>query len=486
MKFSLSTQDFHLLDVDLLAVPVFEGEDPSGLDEATGALLARITKEESFEGKRDSKLVIAPSGLKATRVLAVGMGKRAAAKTFGWRSFAGAAAKLAQKVSARRLGLLVPDAEAVRFAAEGVLLGTYQFDAYKSEPAKRHLGEVVLRTPTALPNNRAIADGEAAAQAVIFARDLINEPAFTLTPTAFAQRAAKMAEEVGLEAKILGPKECAEQKMGLFLAVAQGSQEEPRFLHFQYRPAGAQGRLPKLAFVGKGVTFDSGGLSLKPAKSMVGMQYDMSGAAAVMGAMRAIAQLKLPVEIHGITPLTENMPSGTAYRPSDVVRGMSGKTVEVLNTDAEGRLILADALWYASRLKPDAMIDLATLTGACIVALGNTTAGAFGSDKGLLDRVLAAAEAAGEDFWPMPLPEKMRGDLKGDVGDLRNVTGEPAGGAIIGGLFLQEFTDGLPWVHLDIAGPAHAEKPTPITPKGGTGFGVLTLIELARRAANGG
>jgi leucyl aminopeptidase len=214
---------------------------------------------------------------------------------------------------------------------------------------------------------------------------------------------------------------------------------------------------------------------------MIGMQYDMSGAAAVIGAMRAIAQLKPNVEVHCIAPMTENMPSGTAYRPSDVVRAMSGKTVEVLNTDAEGRLILADALWYAAQLQPDAIVDLATLTGACLVALGSSIAGAFGSDETLTQKVLSAAGTVGEEMWQLPLPEKMKSDLKGEVADLRNVTGEPYGGAIIGGLFLQEFTNGLPWVHLDIAGPAHAEKETPTTVKGGTGFGVATLIELARK-----
>lgn len=479
MKFSFSSQDLSLLPVDLLAIPAFEGEDVGGLDEDSNALLARIAKEERFEGKRDQKIVAFPPSTKASRVLVVGMGKRSELKPSGWRSFAAGAARLAQKVSAQSLGLSAPEGDGLRFCVEGVLLGLYQFDRYKAEPGRRSLEEVVLRSSAEDP--QAIREGEIIASSVAFARDLINEPAIVMTPTELAAQSARMADEVGLEKKILGPKECAELKMGLFLAVGQGSQQEGRFVHLTYRPEKAEGKLPVLAFVGKGITFDSGGLSLKPPKSMIGMQFDMSGAAAVFGAMRAIAQLKPNVEVHGITPLTENMPSGTAYRPSDVIRSMSGKTVEVLNTDAEGRLVLADALWYATQLKPDAIVDLATLTGACLVALGTSTAGAFGSDKALLDKVLSAAETVGEDLWPLPLPEKMRGDLKGDIGDLRNVTGESYGGAIIGALFLQEFTNNLPWVHLDIAGPAAADKETPISPKGGTGFGVMTLVELARR-----
>lgn len=477
MNFSLSLQDAALFDVDLLVLATFEGEEIKGTDDASTALLQRLAKEESFEGKRDQRLVAALPA-RPGRVLLLGLGARGALKAHQWRSFAGDATKYAQKVSAKRLSLVGADEKDLSLLVEGVLLGAYQYDRYKSEPAKRPLVDVVIKAASSPANERAIAAGQDVASSVIFARDLANEPANFLHPSELASRAEEMAKAEGLEIKILGPKEAAELKMGLLLAVAQGSQQEARFVHLTYRP---QNPVGSIALVGKGVTFDSGGLSLKPPKSMIGMQYDMSGSAAVFGAMRAIARLKPNVEVHGITPLVENMPSGTAYRPSDVFRAMSGKTVEVLNTDAEGRLILADALWYAAQLKPDAIIDLATLTGACLVALGNHTAGAFGSDKALLDRVLAAAEASGEEMWPMPLLDRMRADLKGEVGDLRNVTGDPAGGAIIGALFLQEFVDGRPWVHLDIAGPAHSEKDAGIYAKGGTGFGVLTLLEYVRR-----
>jgi leucyl aminopeptidase len=474
MKLSLSSQDVSQLEADLVAVPVFEGDSISGFG-AADALLQRAAQEESFEGKRDQKLMVSLQG-SIKRVLAIGMGKKATLVTHTWRNFAGHAVKAAQKISARKVGLQLSDADSVRFAAEGALLGGYQYNKYKSEPVKQHLSEIILCSSHGQASN--LREAEIIANGVLFARELINEPANVLTPVELANRAEKMAKEVGLEAKILTEKECAELKMGLLLAVGQGSVAGTRLVHLIYKPTNAKG---KLAFVGKGITFDSGGLSLKPPKSMVGMQFDMSGSAAVFGAMYAIAQLKPDVEVHGIAPLTENMPSGTAYRPSDVFRSMSGKTVEVLNTDAEGRLVLADALWYAAQLQPDAIVDLATLTGACLVALGGTIAGAFGSDEAFTQKVLQAAHTIGEDCWHLPLPEKMKADLKGEVGDLRNVTGEPYGGAIIGGLFLQEFTNGLPWVHLDIAGPAHAEKETPIASKGGTGFGVMTLIELVKR-----
>jgi leucyl aminopeptidase len=479
MKFSLSQQDAVVFDVDLLVLAAFEGEELQGPDEASTALLQRVAKEEGFEGKRDQKLS-ATLGGRPGRIIALGLGAKGSARGPQWRNFAGEATKAAQKVSAKRLALVGPEAKDLAHISEGVLLGAYQYDRYKAEPAKRPLVEVVIKAAPSPSAEQALVAGENSATSVIFARDIANEPANFLTPTELANRAAQMAKEEGLECKVLGPKECAELKMGLLLAVAQGSREEARFVHLTYKPKGSPAA--KIALVGKGVTFDSGGLSLKPPKSMIGMQYDMSGSAAVFGAMRAIARLQPNVEVHGIAPLVENMPSGTAYRPSDVFRAMSGKTVEVLNTDAEGRLILADALWYAAQLKPDTIVDLATLTGACLVALGNNIAGAFGSDKPSLDRLLGAAETVGEEFWPLPLSEKMRADLKGEVGDLRNVTGDPAGGAIVGALFLQEFTDGRPWIHLDIAGPAHAEKETPITAKGGTGFGVLTVVEFVRRA----
>jgi leucyl aminopeptidase len=474
MKLSLSSQDVYQLEADVVAVPVFEGDSISGFG-AADALVLRAAQEESFEGKRDQKLMVSLQG-SIKRVLAIGMGKRANLTAYAWRSFAGHAIKAAQKVSARRVALQLSDAESVRFAAEGALLGSYQYNKYKSEPPKGAISDVVLCAAQGQASH--LREAEIVAEGVLFARELINEPANILTPIELANRAEKMAKEVGLEAKILTEKECAELKMELLLAVGQGSVAGTRLVHLIYKPTNAKG---KLAFVGKGITFDSGGLSLKPPKSMIGMQFDMSGSAAVFGAMYAIAQLKPDVEVHGIAPLTENMPSGTAYRPSDVFRAMSGKTVEVLNTDAEGRLVLADALWYATLLQPDAIVDLATLTGACLVALGNNIAGAFGSNEAFTQQVLQAAKNIGEECWHLPLPEAMKADLKGEVGDLRNVTGDPYGGAIIGALFLQEFTNNLPWVHLDIAGPAHAEKDSPITNKGGTGFGVMTLIELAKR-----
>jgi leucyl aminopeptidase len=267
--------------------------------------------------------------------------------------------------------------------------------------------------------------------------------------------------------------------MGMYLAVAQGSDEEPRFIHLSYKPAGAKRRV---ALIGKGVTFDSGGLSLKPSQSMEDMKIDMSGAAAVLSAIAALAQLKAPVEVHAIAACTENMPSGKAYKLGDVLRSMAGKTVEINNTDAEGRLTLGDAITYAKQLEPDEVFDFATLTGACMVALGPHTAGVMTNAAAVSERWLAAAKGAGEDMWPLPLPERLKDQLKSDIADMKN-TGERWGGALTAGLFLKEFAGDTPWVHVDLAGPASADKENGATAKGGTGFAVATICEyLAPRS----
>jgi leucyl aminopeptidase len=320
--------------------------------------------------------------------------------------------------------------------------------------------------------------GAAIADAVAWARDMVNQPSGDKPPVAFAAAARKLMRGRGVTVNVFDVPQIRDMKLGGLLGVGQGSQQTPRFLKLTYAPRGARGK--PLAFVGKGVVFDSGGLSLKTAGGMETMKTDMSGAAAVIAAMSALQALGVKTRVTGYVPLVENMPSGTAIRPGDVLRIRNGKTVEVLNTDAEGRLILADALSLASEDKPAAVIDLATLTGACMVALGDKIAGIMGNDDEWIAEVRAAADRTGEAMWPLPLPPEYRKLLDSEVADLRNIGTQSNGGALTAGLFLQEFVDGAPWVHLDIAGPARAGSDDGYTVKGGTGFGVRTLIELAR------
>jgi leucyl aminopeptidase len=316
-------------------------------------------------------------------------------------------------------------------------------------------------------------------EAVCLARDLVNEPAMTLTPVAMERRARAVARAKGLGIRVLGPAELKREKMGAYLAVAQGSDNPPRLVHLSYKPKGKpRGRV---ALVGKGLTFDSGGLSLKTNEYMLDMKCDMSGSAAVIGVLSALPALAPRVEVHGLLAMAENMPSARSYRPGDVLVTRSGKTVEVNNTDAEGRLVLADALSYAQKLKPSAIIDLATLTGACVVGLGPLCTGVMGNDPAMIESVLDAAVTAGEKMWPLPLYEEYLEQLKSEVADMKN-TGERYGGALTAGLFLKEFVDErLPWVHLDIAGPAFVDKDQPYAPKGGTGAGVRTVLEYLSR-----
>jgi leucyl aminopeptidase len=312
--------------------------------------------------------------------------------------------------------------------------------------------------------------------AVILARDLVNESAMYKSPVTMAEIATEMAAEVGLEIRVMDETEIEAERLGGLHGVSMGATNPPRLVELRHEPEGAEAFL---AIVGKGIVFDSGGLSLKPANSMEEMKTDMSGAAAVFGAMKAIALLDIPVKVVGITPLTENMPGGAAVRPGDVLHTRNGKTIEVLNTDAEGRLVLADGLALAAEQSPDLVIDLATLTGACMVALGTKIGGLFGTDAAV-EMVSEAAEAAGERLWRLPLPADYRKQIDSDVADMKN-TGERYGGAITAALLLQEFAGDGPWAHLDIAGPARASETDGYTLKGGSGFGVRTIVELARR-----
>ena len=403
-----------------------------------------------------------------------------------------AAANAARCVSARvsvAIGLagLVPVAErpaAVQAVVEGMSLATYRFDRFKSSPSPVELRRVCLSGVSGKRAEAAMILGRRVADAVAFARDLVNTPGGELTAPVFAQAAVEVAEREDLQITVLGPDEIAEAGLGGLLGVNRGSNIAPRFVEICFEPVTTRGGAPKgtLALVGKGITFDSGGLSIKTGEGMMTMKDDMGGAAAVLGAFSALRAVAPKCRVVGYLPLTDNMSGGDATRPGDVLQIRNGKTVEVLNTDAEGRLVLADALSMASEARPDAIVDLATLTGAVEVALGSRIAGLMGNHDGWLDQVRVAAGTVGERVWPLPLPDDYRANIESDVADLRNISKTKGGGTITAGLFLREFVgEGIAWAHLDIAGTAWSgEADAGELSRGGTGFGVRTLLELAR------
>lgn len=489
---------------DLAVLPVFEGELGDGpvkaFDAALDGQVRALAKAERFEGKVEQQLSIPTLGrVAARRVLVLGMGPRGKARD-GWaqdgfealRLAAGKAARAATAAGAKAVVFALPElangaaAGTARAAVEGVLLGTYRFGRYKRDDEVRKqngISSLQLAVEDGA-RDRAIADavevGRAIAAAVAWARDLVNEPPMTCTPAFLAQQARTLAKEAGLAIEVRGPKEIAALKMGMFLGVTRGSIEEPRLVKLSWLPKGAAAKKAPVVLVGKAITFDSGGLSLKPTDSMVHMHTDMAGSAAVLGAMRVIAELAPPFPVHALLGACENMPGGRAYKPSDILTAYDGRTVEITNTDAEGRLVLGDVLaWAAGTLAPAALVDVATLTGACVVALGPTTAGLMGPDGPVVDGLLAAARASGEELWRLPLVESLKEQLKSDRADFKN-TGDRQGGAITAGHFLQAFVKDAPWAHLDIAGPSHSGKERGYVPKGGTGYGVRTLVEFVR------
>ena len=361
--------------------------------------------------------------------------------------------------------------------AEGLQLGNYRFDKYKGKPARNDLTKVTVAGTTSAAVRKGLEVGSAIAAGQIIARDLVNEPGGTLTPPEMAKRVQAMAKKAGVQCKVMDLAAIKKAKLGGLLGVNRGSTHHPRFVELTYSP-------PKptktIAFVGKGITFDAGGLSIKTGKGMMTMKGDMGGAAAVIGAMSALKAAGVKARIRAYVPMTDNMLGGDATRPGDVLKIRNGKTIEVLNTDAEGRLVLADALSLATEAKPDAIIDLATLTGACMAALGPHIAGLMANDDDFARSVIDASETAGERLWRLPLPDDYKSMIESPIADMKNIGG-PYGGALTAGLLLQEFVgEDIPWVHLDIAGPAFTEKEDVETRKGGTGFGVRTLVALAR------
>ena len=488
MKLTFQARSLSQAEGDVLVVGGYAEEQrlPSpvaALDRALKGLLSEVLRTEKFNGKPEQIAYVHTAGrLPARHVLVVGLGRRKELDAERVRRAAAAAVRRsrdlgAKVVSTALLGDGLSPKVSAQALAEGALLGTYTFDRYKREKNEKAVEELRVVDPERR-QEAAIKDGlrlgELFASAACFARDLVNEPANQVTPTYLAKVATQIAKDGRLRLKVYERADCQKLGMGAYLGVAQGSQEPPKFIHLTYAPRGRARR--KIAIVGKGITFDSGGLDLKTADGMRTMKDDMSGAAAVLAIMRSLPALGLPLEVHGLIAATENMPSGTAQRPGDIVRAMNGTTIEIGNTDAEGRLTLADALAYAVKeVKPQELIDLATLTGAIVVALGNLCSGVMWSNKPLADRVLAAAEAAGERMWPLPLIDEYKELLKSDVADLNNV-GPRGGGALTAGIFLREFAGSTPWVHLDIAGTAFSEKDLPLGPKGGTGVGVRTIL----------
>ncbi len=490
---------------DLLAFTVFG--DPSkdatfkAVDAALSGVLADVAKSESFDGKSNQSIVVHTHGrIAARRVLVLGGGVRSEFGNPTIRDVAATTAQVANKAGAGSVAFVLPamsparEATLVQMAVEGILLGTYKFgryftgDDHKRPAALKTVGvltDLKGKKPSASQLkafNNAVTRGTTIAQAINHARDLINEPAAVITPTALAADAQAIAKKHkgSVSVTVLDAKKCAELGMGMFLAVGQGSDQEPRFIHMTYKPAKKAKK--KVCFIGKGVTFDSGGYSLKPSQSMEDMKVDMSGAAAVISAMDAIAQLGSDYEVHVVAACCENLVSGRAYKLGDVLTSMDGTTVEINNTDAEGRLTLGDAITYArQKIQPDEMFDFATLTGACMVALGPYTAGVMSDNDALAKSFMQIAERAGEDMWRLPLNNRLREQLKSSVADMRN-TGDRYGGAITAGLFLKTFAKDTPWVHVDIAGPASVSTARPSQPKGGTGFAVASIVEYATKA----
>ncbi len=467
----------------------------AAVDRALAGQLLRAAAEEGFRGKPDQTFVLhTHRRLPAARVVLVGTGPRDKTDAESLRQAAGRGVKAAQRVRARSVAIAVPGdpAQTLGPVAEGAALGAYRFDRYRTDgrDERVELESVRLLLPDGAARSRALGQTLArvlhVAEAANFARTLVNEPAGHLTPETLAEEATRAGKAHGLEVRVSGPRELKKLRMGMFSAVGQGSHNTPRLIEVIYRPKKASAaRARPVALVGKAITFDSGGLSLKTAENMADMKTDMAGSAAVLGAVQVAAELEPPFPVHGYLGAAENMPSGTAYRPGDILVSRVGKTVEVTNTDAEGRLVLGDVLAYAVEEKPRAVIDIATLTGACVVALGNWVGGLFSTSDALANELLGAAARAGESFWRLPLVELQRETLRSDVADMKNL-GERWGGAISAAMFLREFVGDTPWAHLDIAGPSQAPRERGYLAKGATGVGVRTLAEfLAQRARNG-
>jgi len=486
MQITLSYEPLETLGADELAAVVFEDHDAFSIDAASvTSWLAELKASGEFSGKPgESAVLYNPAGLAAKRVIVVGAGKYDKLDLAALRKTVGATVRAWKQKGVKTLAWSIKRAttEAAPAVAEavveGAILGDYENDVHKTTKDSKSLEAFIVAAAAGAALEKNVERGRIVAEAQNFTRSLANEPANRLTPMILADRARAMANEYRLECEVLDEDRMRQLGMGSLLGVAMGSSAPPALIIVRYTPASAPKTADHLGLVGKGVTFDSGGISIKPAEGMEKMKYDMSGGAAVLGAMRAIAQLKPAIPVTAFVPAVENMINGKAQRPGDIVKSLDGKTIEVLNTDAEGRLILIDAITYAKRLGCTHLVDAATLTGAIVVALGNVHIGAFSNDDAMMARVLAASQAEGEKMWRMPMDDEYKDLLKSPFADLANIGGR-AGGSISAAWFIREFAEPTPWVHLDIAGTAWLDDAKPHMGKGPSGVCVRTFVKLA-------
>ena len=509
MRTELSFTPLAQIQTELLAVFATDTQTAKGPDvkpqpvlltgdeKVRSAAAAVVSSGEYKAGPNETLLLHSPAGLAAKRLLIVGVGKKAKATVHAVRNAAGTAVRYTKPRAIRELTIALPEVPAdlglslteratARAVAEGAFVGNFDADTYRSERKDVSVQSLTVAGAAGVDDAGVRAgfnEGVIIGESQNFTRTLVNEPGNKLTPTVLGQRAAEMASEVGLKSEVYSTDKLHELKMGAFWSVSQGSAEPPALIVLKYEPEGITDG-PVLGLVGKGITFDTGGISIKPADGMEKMKYDMAGGAAMIGAMRAIALLKPNVKVIGIVCASENMPSGKAQKPGDVQIAMSGKSIEIINTDAEGRLVLADGLYYARTLGCTHLIDAATLTGACVVALGYANAGVFANDENAYQHFTTALQRSGEKFWRLPLDQEYLDQIRSNIADIMN-TGGRWGGASTAAVFLKEFVDDTPWLHLDIAGTAWMEENKSWIAKGPSGIGVRSLIEFVRSFENG-
>ena len=495
MQIQVDSQPYASIQSDALVTYVFHADDKldgplADIDRAMMGGLATLVASGELTGKSlELVLLHFPEGMDAKRLLLIGAGKRAKFEVGDLRKIAGTALRYLKSRGVKNFVFLAREGErsaaVAQAIAEGLIVADFESDKYRSEKKNnKEIQSVSLAgfdSGAASDLNAAIEKGRVIAESQNFARDLINEPSNRLTPRMLAAKAEAMAREVGLGIEVLDDRKIAELKMGALLGVAQGSVEPPRVIVVRYEPQTPRPGAPVLGLVGKGVTFDTGGISIKPADNMEKMKYDMGGAATMLGAMRALAFLKPSVSVIAVIPTTENMPGGRAQKPGDVQVAMSGKTIEVINTDAEGRMILADGVTYAKKLGVTHLIDAATLTGAIQVALANVHVGAFGTPREYLDQFLESAKAAGEKMWPMPMDDEYQEMIKSNIADIRNTGSGKGGGAITGAWFIKEFAEDTPWIHLDIAATCWVDEGRPWLAKGPTGVAIRSIVDFAMK-----
>lgn len=497
MKFQGITGNFADADSDALALPVFKGEKASSaelkeLDKLSGGLINSVMKAEEFKGESGETALLrfaAKGSAKASRIVLVGMGEKSDYSLHSVAHLAGTAVRFLSKRNIKRMALL-PRAvgsavEIAQLAVQGCITSQFELDKYKTKDKQDRLvtsAVICIEGASSSDLKSGIARGQAIGDSMNLTRDMANEPPNVLHPTEMARRAQEMAKEVGLKCEVLDENKMEKLGMGSLLSVSRGSSQPAKLIVLRYTPQGAVNKKAGLiALVGKGITFDTGGISLKPGEGMDAMKYDMSGGATVLGTMRAIALLRPSVPVLGVVAAVENMPDGNASRPSDVVTAMNGKTIEILNTDAEGRLILADAVAYAESQGATRIVDMATLTGAVIIALGDLNTGIMGNDQSLIDEIVSCGHDVGEGYWQLPVSPEYSKMIRSDIADIKNIGPRGKAGTIMGAVFIQEFVEKAKWAHLDIAGTAWSDGVKPYQAKGPTGVAVRTLIKLVEK-----